>query len=654
MLLFLIMTHAIAHAAELPEVEVRSTAVQEVEAGAPSAFVTVFEIKDRPARVEDLGAVLRESAGIQVQSLGGLGSFSTVSIRGAASGQVNVFVDGVPIGGSRLGSVDLSTFPVDGIERIEVYRGYTPAFLSPSNIGGAVNIVTKKRADAAGELKLTYGSFATRGASAFGSWTGGRLTLSGFADYAGTDGTFTYLNDNGTPLNDRDDFTDTRRNNVSNALSGSVRASYAVGPKWTLTLRDDPVWKRQGVPGTASVQSRRASYETDRNLAELRLDAGPFTPARVTVAASLSHLLRLDRFADPAGEVGIGTNRIVRGSDQTVGANVVAAAAPAEWQVVTVSAGGGYETYTPTDEIPVERDGGTSTRRTWHAVAEDTLMLFKGVLTLTPSIRCEGVDDRLDYAPSYVYAKPAENARADWSFMPALGARVQPLDWLAVKGNASRRVRQPYFYELFGDTGAVMGNPALLPETAENFDAGLSLDPGTLHLEYAYFYSRVHDLIQFMQNSQRTTMALNVGEARIAGHELTAVWTPDPVFRLTASYTYQDPRNLSPIPSQEGKQLPYRPRHSFFGRMEVTYEGFRPFYEFTFVSGNYFDPANMRPGPGGVPDRRIHNAGVEWRSPGGMWVLSVEGRNLDDGAIQDFAGYPLPGRAFYGTATLKL
>ena len=49
------------------------------------------------------------------------------------------------------------------------------------------------------------------------------------------------------------------------------------------------------------------------------------------------------------------------------------------------------------------------------------------------------------------------------------------------------------------------------------------------------------------------------------------------------------------------------------------------------------------------PPWRIHNVGVEWRSPSGMLALYVEGKNLDNAAIQDFAGYPLPGRSFFGT-----
>ncbi|MFA6033175.1 MAG: TonB-dependent receptor plug domain-containing protein, partial [Myxococcota bacterium] len=101
-----------AFAAQLEEVNVNSTAIEEAEAEAPTAFVTVIEPGTGKGRVEDVAEVLKEAAGVSVQSYGGLGSFSTIMIRGASSGQVGVFVDGAPIGDSRMGTVDLSTLAV--------------------------------------------------------------------------------------------------------------------------------------------------------------------------------------------------------------------------------------------------------------------------------------------------------------------------------------------------------------------------------------------------------------------------------------------------------------------------------------------------------------------------------------------------------------
>jgi iron complex outermembrane receptor protein len=500
-----------------------------------------------------------------------------------------------------------------------------------------------------------YGSFVTRGAHAFGSYNKDRLSVSAFADYFGTDGTFRYLNNNGTPFNPSDDRWQTRENNVSNAVSGAANASYRINDKLNLYLRDTPFWRLQGVPGTGSIQAMHTSYETFRNVAEAGGEAGPWGPTGALVRFSLSDNLTLDRFSDPYGETGVGIPRIVKSTDNTLMLKGSVRFAPTEDQLFTIGAGAGWEIYTPTDELPVERSDGTSMRFSWFTVFEDTITLFGNILTITPALRIEGVADSYDYRPiDPAYPSPAVNSRTDTEVLPCIGMKVQPLAWLAIKLNTGLVARQPYFYEMFGESGAVTANPNLGPETGNNWDVGLVLSPPTLRFEYAYFQSRMHNLIQFMQNSQRTTIAINIGEAFISGHEFHASWSPHRMFTLSASYTYQIPLNLGPIPSQKGKQLPYRPRNNLFARPEFRWKWFAVWYEFNFVSGNFFDPANLLPTPAGVPPRYIHNAGISCALPKGGVTLAIEGKNLSNSHIEDFAGYPLPGISFFGSVTWKL
>ena len=64
---------------------------------------------------------------MRVVQYGGLGAFSTVSLRGAPAGQVAVYLDGVPLTSAAHGVVNLADLPVTAIERIEVYRGLSAA-----------------------------------------------------------------------------------------------------------------------------------------------------------------------------------------------------------------------------------------------------------------------------------------------------------------------------------------------------------------------------------------------------------------------------------------------------------------------------------------------------------------------------------------------
>src|SRR5687767_3366443 len=61
-----------------------------------SASASVVTADRTPRSGEDLPQVLSELPGVTVTRTGGLGSLSTLSIRGSAANQVAVYLDGVP------------------------------------------------------------------------------------------------------------------------------------------------------------------------------------------------------------------------------------------------------------------------------------------------------------------------------------------------------------------------------------------------------------------------------------------------------------------------------------------------------------------------------------------------------------------------------
>src|SRR6266852_6294190 len=63
----------------------------------PTAFATVIETGAAPTEVKTLTDALADAVGVQVRRFGGLGDFSTVSIRGSSAGQVQIYLDGVPL-----------------------------------------------------------------------------------------------------------------------------------------------------------------------------------------------------------------------------------------------------------------------------------------------------------------------------------------------------------------------------------------------------------------------------------------------------------------------------------------------------------------------------------------------------------------------------
>ncbi|BBB91513.1 MAG TPA: TonB-dependent receptor [Methylomusa anaerophila] len=118
--------------------------------------VTVIEPDKYKGEQKTLPDLLKEVPGVHVRySAGGIGQYTTVSVRGSTASQVGVFVDGVltNLGGDA--AVDISTIPVKNVARIEVYRGYVPARFGGTYMGGVINIVTKKPEKA--DISASYG-----------------------------------------------------------------------------------------------------------------------------------------------------------------------------------------------------------------------------------------------------------------------------------------------------------------------------------------------------------------------------------------------------------------------------------------------------------------------------------------------------------------
>jgi len=83
-------------------------------------FATAVDLEREPGTrpADGLPEVIARTPGATVRSLGGLGQFGAVSLRGSSPQQVAVFLDGVPIGSSVAGLVDLGSVPLDGLARV--------------------------------------------------------------------------------------------------------------------------------------------------------------------------------------------------------------------------------------------------------------------------------------------------------------------------------------------------------------------------------------------------------------------------------------------------------------------------------------------------------------------------------------------------------
>ena len=258
--LFVINAYAADVTTDLPEEKIEGDAVDDDKLMLSPGTVTVIRPQEMKGEQKNLPELLKQVPGLHVIELKGRGAYTTASVRGSTSSQVSVYVDGVLMNLGSESAVDLSTIPVENVEKIEVYRGYIPARFGGASMGGVINIVTVKPKEAGGLLNAGIGSYGRfRGGFTYNTPLGGGALLAS-ANYERSDGDFDYWNDNNTPYTPTDDYKADRQNNGYKNSDVLVKWS---DDNWTI----EGGWKRNdrelpyAAPGADKPDSRPGAHQ---------------------------------------------------------------------------------------------------------------------------------------------------------------------------------------------------------------------------------------------------------------------------------------------------------------------------------------------------------------------------------------------------------
>ncbi len=637
---------AIVVTAQRPE---RRHETGDVNLEATPSFYSMITREEFDGKVEGLAQVIEKEAGVQVRQVGGLGSFSTVSLRGSTSDQVLVFLDGILLNDASGGGVDLSSISLSDIESIEIYRGTTPASFGKSSIGGTVNIRTlRSREGVHGNLSASYGSFETKKISGYVNHKPGRWDYLVSADYLASDNDFEFFSDNGTDWNQFDDRVERRRNAQFHENNILAKAGYDLTESVRLDFMDQWFSKKQGLPAWSNSELARTSFDTDRNIATLKLTANDLGPYRINTSIFLDYMRKVEEYDDSRGQVGLGEQFNRYTTDRLGGHGVVDWHAP--WNSLSLVLDVQREKYAPEDLLDSDNHINESLRASISIGLQDSVYLFDERLIVTPALRYASIHDERRSAVDKWGRINEGGAESLDSWNPQFGARYRLIEGLILKTNIGQYVREPSFFELFGDRGFFTGNADLRPENGTNFDVGFEANwtgPNEWLTDIAFsaacFHNTVEDLITRVYDARGVGRSVNISSSNIQGVEASFKFDLRKYLRLIGNATWQDPVQENEIRAFDGMILPGRFQESYFGRFEAFYGQAKLYVEYLKEKGLFYDTANLLP----AEDKEVINLGLSlvYRA----FIVTAEAKNIRDKQFEDFNGYPTPGRSGFLT-----
>jgi vitamin B12 transporter len=505
------------------------------QAGQPISVIDQAEIAS--IQGPDITRVLERLPGVTFARNGGLGSTTSLFVRGANSQQLLVLVDGIRVADVAApgGGYDFGNLTTGGLGRVELLRGSNSVVWGSEAIGGVLSLTSRdlNGVDATAEYgaRDSFDGQVTAGLS--GDHYG--VTLNG--GYVHTDGI-----SQAASGSERDGFRQYRAGGrahveLTPGLTASFVGRYTQGkldidgyPAPDFVFGDTPEYQktreiggRAGLAWTSDKLDLNAGYQIsdtrrryyDPTFGDTDFNSetqGQSRRAELTGAFRATQTLRLDFGADH------------------------------EWsRIDTVSA------FSPAARNKANLSSG-------HAL----LGWYDPRFSLAAGLR---YDDHSRFGDKWTFG--------------ANGSVAVAGDW-RVRASYGEGFKVPTLYQLFSE----YSNPTatLNPEKSRSYDAGVEYGDrnGTLHFALTGFRRDSRDLIGFVSCEGLTCATrpfgyyVNVGRARATGFELELGAKLGETLHAQTAYTYVKSTDRTADSLTEGTDLARRPRHALTTSLDWT------------------------------------------------------------------------------------
>lgn len=547
----------------LPPLKVRSKRIKVADVGATVIDRRAIE----KSHAKSLAGLLADIDGLQIEKSG---AKQEVKIRGSASDDVLILVDGQRFNGPADGKADLSGIPLEMVERIEIIKGGASAVYGPDALSGAINIITQS-SDLAKTSQVMFGR-------EWGSWKAetykaglendlisGKLSTRLFWTGSQAPHAFPYYY---SVQPENKVYRGIRNNNGYNKYNYYLSGQYMFDDARSIRFSGHLYRNRYGLPGAASQPSLTANATDRRVMGTVMLDIGKDDRNAMRLTAGFTRLeqsfVEPDKSLPPAVRF---DNKYINDIYNFDFYRKFALPGQLETQAGSQVR---YESLDHNDNYTPRFSMNRSTRN-------DLGLYLSASRTVALSIRNTleflSVSGTMRYDISHTNkdstsVRDTVTSNGTDYLSPRFTLALGKSGGLAytLSGSWGRSLKIPPINALFWQGDALSGgNPGLKPEKSEQFEIGLRMEYEyeilSLSGGLTWFETRIEDIIVWMP-LYGGWRPVNRNSAKITGHDdFIHIGLFEDHIEFDFKNTTTSPLNKTPGHNSYNNDLPFSPRY---------------------------------------------------------------------------------------------
>lgn len=588
-----------------------------------------------------LSDILSKQSGIEIQSIGGVGQYSSPSIRGSSGQQVLVFWDGLLINGLSGGSADLGNLNLSHAGKIDIYRSTAPVELSSSAIGGVIHIqspMLNTEQALNGELSIVNGSYGTQQYSFMQHLETRDIQWLIAGEYLTADNDFDYLESNPTNNTNQPAY-EARYNNGSEQYQWLLKGFKPLD-NGRLDLAIQSNNSDREISSKINTSSNESKISTNNNNIQLRLKHiwNKQNHSEMKVSISKQTQLYDDRFSS----IGLGAQL----NEYITNANNLQ-----------------FNHYLKLNNIKaafILRSQNEDTKVDYRLLNEEELnkqcLAGQGCETAYKRNQHD-IASRLQYiknrsAISFQVSKiflvdnnlTSNNSKNDYSETTwSSGYSYHSPSGFEYYLTLANQVRLPTTNELFGDRGLSKGNTDLVPETAIHRELGIRYQGSTFNIHSSIYFRDVKQAISAESDSTGVIRYSNLGKTHHIGIEQTIDWRPIQSLSISANLTLQSNEIVEDkrFSFYEGKQV--AGYSQLYTHISTRYEH----KECDITISNAIEAAGYYTNSNSLDKDNKNKWDLTLGKDFNNTRISLDISDLTNNSPRDYPDYPNPGRMYF-------